>query len=115
MDNSNLLTLCRCYVRVPCNFDAFDEIQRHEGCFAPGKKCEQFPMKPLYDICSSSSSYSSFFASHHQGMVTQRLQKAIDKGWVAKELVGEAKRVQAALETRQMEDMEAIFGRAEGK
>ena len=50
-----------------------------------------------------------------QGMVTQRLQKAIDKGWVAKEMVEEAKRVTVVLETMQQEDMEATFGKAMGK
>ena len=51
----------------------------------------------------------------HQGMVTQRLKKAIEKGWVAKEQMEEANRVWRALETRQQEDMEATFGIAEGK
>ena len=61
------------------------------------------------------SGLPDLFVFHRQGMVTQRLQKAIEKGWVAKEQMEEAKYVCAVLEARQQEDMEATFGRAEGK
>lgn len=48
------------------------------------------------------------------GMVTERLARALERGWVAPAVVEEARRVQQELESSKQESMEATFGRAAG-
>eukprot|EP00955_Chlamydomonas_euryale_P105368 365632-Chlamydomonas_euryale.AAC.32 len=48
------------------------------------------------------------------GMVTERLARALERGWVAPRAVEAARRVQQQLEGSKQESMEATFGRAAG-
>ena len=74
--------------------------------------------KPLRHRTSGTHALLAFtttsLLSCNQGCVTDRLQRALDRGWIAKGLVEEAKRVQKALEDCQQKEMEAAFGRVAG-
>jgi hypothetical protein len=47
-------------------------------------------------------------------MVSERLQRALERGWVAREAVGEARKVVKDLENRKQRSMEEAFGTAAG-
>ncbi len=47
-------------------------------------------------------------------MVTERLQRAVERGWVAKGVAEEARQVCEALEVSKQQHMEAAFGRPAG-
>ena len=49
-----------------------------------------------------------------QGMVTERLKRALDQGWVAREAVEEAQLLCRSLEEAKQKHMEETYGRAAG-
>ena len=47
-------------------------------------------------------------------MITERLQRALDRGWIAPSAVEDSRRVLMQLDANKATEMEAMFGKAAG-